>query len=146
MMRSDGGGGVLGCGVGAGVGVGSGVGVGVGTGDGAAEGEGAGVGLATTTGDGDGTGVEGLLLLSPQLVKDIDAATNRQEATTQGFPFIRGSESIGRAYATLAGESFAASKRSRSQGGIWIGRNVFMSTTTATLRARKTGRAPTAPS
>ena len=67
-------------------------------------------------------------------------------ATIQGVRFMSALRRIGRSYATLAGESFAASKRSLSQGGIWIGRKDFMSTTTATLRARKTGRAPTAPS
>src|SRR5688500_9939210 len=85
MIRSDGGGGALGCGVGGGVGwgVGSGVGEGTGEGDGAAEGEGAGVGLATTTGVGEGNGVGGLLLPPPQLVRAMDRATNSQESSNQ---------------------------------------------------------------
>lgn len=57
------------------------------------------------------------------------------------WSWVSGRAAVAPPYPTLA-----ASKRSRSQSGMGVARKVFMSTVTATLRARKTGLPRTEPS
>src|SRR5687767_12086990 len=118
MIRSGsgvgggGGGGSLGCGVG----LGTGSGVGDATGDGEGEGtgfaDGEGDGLAPPTGEGMTVG--GAALSPPH------AGNIRARATIHDARFIYGSPGNRAVSATVAGEPIAASKRSRSQGGISI--------------------------